>query len=312
MTKFTKFIALSLSIFALLFLVFLVKITQSKDLGMPPTVVKGSQLVEVYSDDRFFEGPTWEPRSGKLYFTAFGKDNQQILRLESPGKVSVWLDKTEGVNGTFLSNQGTLLAAQSSGHRVMEYTFGDLGPSESRVLYHNPKLNQPNDICQSVQGDIFFTDPDFKERKNSAVYHLYKDGKIRKIITEMPLPNGILTSKDGKTLYVGDSHQKLWRSYPVLENGTVGAGRVFFNPDVENRDDPDGMTSDNEGNLYFTGRGGIWVVRPDGQALGFISMPKFCSNATFGGENGQTLYLTCDKTVYSLQMQVAGSQFKSM
>ena len=312
MTNLTKFIVLSLSIFALLFLISFVKTTQSKDVGMPPTVAKDSQLVEVYSDDRFFEGPTWEPRSGKLYFTAFGKDNQQILRLESPGKVTVWLDKTEGVNGTFLSNQGTLLGAQVSGHRVMEYTFGDSGPSKSRILYYNPQLNQPNDICQNVQGDIFFTDPDFKERKNSAVYHLSTDGKVTKIIADMPLPNGILTSNDGTTLYVSDSHLKLWRSYPILENGTVGAGQVFFNPNVENRDDPDGMTSDRQGNLYFTGRGGVWVVRPNGEAIGFIPTKPFCSNITFGGQDGQTLYLTCNQKVYSLRMQVAGSPFKAM
>lgn len=307
MLKVTKLIFLSLSVFALLFLISFLKIIQAQILGMPPTVVKGSQLEEVYSDDRFFEGPTWEPRSGKLYFTAFGKDNQQILRLERPGKVAVWLDKTEGVNGTFLSNRGTLLGAQGKGHRVMEYTFGDSGPAKSRILYHNPKLNEPNDICQSVKGDIFFTDPDFKERKNSAVYHLAPDGKVTKIITDMPLPNGILTSKDGKTLYISDSHLKLWRSYPILENGSVGASKVFFNPDVENRNDPDGMTSDREGNLYFTGRGGVWVVRPDGQAIGFIPTPGFCSNATFGGRDGRTLYLTCDKNVYGLKMQVAGS-----
>ncbi|MEW6496061.1 MAG: SMP-30/gluconolactonase/LRE family protein [Cyanobacteriota bacterium] len=306
MAKFTTFIALSL--FTLLLVVVLVKNTYSKELGMPPTVAKNAQLVEIYSGDRFFEGPTWEPRSGTLYFTAFGKDNQQILRLERPGKVSVWLDQSEGVNGTFLSNRGTLLGAQGKGHRVMEYTFGDSGPLKSNVLYHNPKLNQPNDICQTVQGDIFFTDPDFKERKNSAVYHLATDGKATKIITDMPLPNGILTSKDGKTLYISDSHLKLWRSYPILNNGRVGAGKVFFNPNVENRNDPDGMTRDIEGNLYFTGRGGVWGVRSNGQALGFIPTPEFCSNVIFGGQDGRTLYVTCDKKVYSLQMRVAGSQ----
>src|SRR5262245_44854338 len=79
---------------------------------MPATAADGAQLVSVYSDDRFFEGPAWDAKSGKLFFTAFGDKNQQILRLDAPGKVSVWLDKTEGVNGMYLANDGRLLGAQ--------------------------------------------------------------------------------------------------------------------------------------------------------------------------------------------------------
>src|SRR5262249_40978631 len=78
---------------------------------VPPTVAPGAKLVSVYSDDRFFEGPAWDTQTKKLYFTAFGrdksnafqKDNTQILRLDGPGKVTVWLDKTEGVNGMYLA-----------------------------------------------------------------------------------------------------------------------------------------------------------------------------------------------------------------
>src|SRR5690348_14815403 len=69
--------------------------------GIPATVADGAQLVSVYHDERFFEGPVWDPKTGKLYFTAFGepKENTQILRLDGTGKVTVWSDKTEGVNG---------------------------------------------------------------------------------------------------------------------------------------------------------------------------------------------------------------------
>src|SRR5690349_19159449 len=67
--------------------------------GVPSTVAAGAKLVSVYHDERFFEGPAWDTKSGKLYFTAFAGQNTQVLRLDEPGKVTVWLDKTEGVNG---------------------------------------------------------------------------------------------------------------------------------------------------------------------------------------------------------------------
>jgi gluconolactonase len=273
---------------------------------MPNTVADGASLVEAYADDRFFEGPTWDPQGKKLYFTSFSSDNQQILRLDGPGKVTVWLDKTEGVNGTCLSNDGRLLGAQAFGHRVMSYGFGEEGPSDPQVLHFDEKLNQPNDICQLPSGDIFFTDPDFNERKTSAVYRLNAKGEVSKVISDMDVPNGIIGSLDGRTLYVGDSHLTLWRAYPVDDQGNVGAGREFFNPTTENKDAPDGMTIDEHGNLYFSGRGGVWVVTPEGKSLGLIAVPEFCSNVTFGGDDGQTLYLTCSKKLYSLSMKVRG------
>ncbi len=277
---------------------------------LPNTVFPGAQLVEVYSDGRFFEGPSWDQKGHRLYFTAFDKDNQQILRLDAPGKVTVWADKTEGINGTYYSLKGRLLGAQAYGHRVTDYAFGENGPADPKVLLYDPSLNQPNDICQAPNGNLYFTDPDFKKRQTSAVF-LYTTGrKLTRIITDMPLPNGLKVSNDGRTLYVGDSYLKHWKAYPVLNDGTVGPGKVFFDPKTENMADPDGFTIDARGNLYFSGRGGVWVVNKSGQELGFIPVPEFVSNLTFGGLDGQSLYLTCKGKVYSLMMNVRGAQFK--
>ena len=284
---------------------------EAKDPGLPSTVAAGAALTEVYSDPRFFEGPTWDPKTKKLYFTAFPKDqkNTEILRLDAPGRVTVWADKTEGVNGTFLSRNGRLLAAQAFGHRVLKYSFGKKGPSNTQVILSDATLNQPNDICEAPNGNLYFTDPDFKNRRTSAVFLLRPKGELIKLITEMPLPNGIKTSNDGKTLYVGDSHEKLWRSYPIMPNGITGPGRVFFNPETESKADPDGFSIDEHGNLYLSGRGGVWVVNPEGEALGMIPVKEFVSNATFGDVDGKALYLTCDGKVYRLAMTVRGAQF---
>ncbi|UCG16266.1 MAG: SMP-30/gluconolactonase/LRE family protein [Phycisphaerales bacterium] len=278
---------------------------------LPPTVEPKATLVEVYADDRFFEGPVWDPHTGKLYFTAFGKDNQQVLRLESPGSATVWLDGTEGINGMYLAADGGLLCAQAYGHRVLGYPIGADGPARETILATDTSWNQPNDICQAPSGDIYFTDPDFKERKTSAVYRLAPDGDVSKVIDDMAVPNGLITSNDGKTLYVADSYRKHWRAYPIHADGSVGKGRIFFEPDVPDRSDPDGMTVDADHNLYFTGRGGVWVVHADGACLGLIPVAEFCSNVTFGGADGKTLYLTCKGKVYSLAMRSRGGQFPS-
>src|SRR4051794_9106301 len=115
---------------------------------VPETVAEGAKLAVAYhAEDWFFEGPTWDPHGRKLYFTAFGMGQSQILRLDAPGRVVVWMDKTQGVNGTDLSRDGRLLGAQYMTHRIVSLGLGPEGPTDPKVLYANPKLNQPNDVC---------------------------------------------------------------------------------------------------------------------------------------------------------------------
>jgi gluconolactonase len=270
---------------------------------MPDTVAPGAKLVEAYHDPRVFDGPTWDQGTGKLYFTARDANNHtQILRLDGLGKVQIFQYNTEGVYGTYRSLDGQLLGAQVFGHNVVSYSFST---GRMKVLAHDPAWNQPNDVCQTASGDIFFTDPDFNRGKNSAVFRL-SQGKVTKVVTNMPMPNGCIASNDGRTLYVGDSHDKNWRAFPIAANGSLGPGRVFFDPDTEDTDSPDGMTTDEHGNLYFTGRGGIWVVTPAGESKGMILVPEYCTNVCFGGADGKTLYITCKKKLYQLAMQVRG------
>lgn len=285
-------------------------VIRAAEASLPRTVAPGAELVAAHvAPQVFFEGPSWDPHTQSLLFTAFTADNQQILRLSPAGEVSLWLDQTEGVNGTYLSTDGRLLGSQAFGHRVMSYGIGPDGPTESLALVEDATLNQPNDICQTPNGDIYFTDPDFDRREKSAVYVLQPGGTPRCVIDDMPVPNGVIAANDGRTLYVGDSHLRLWRAYPIQADGGVGEGSVFFNPETENMAEPDGMSIDEEGNLYLSGRGGVWVASPQGECLGLIPVPEFCSNVTFGGADGQTLYLTCQDKLYSLQMTVRGGQF---
>jgi gluconolactonase len=287
----------------------------------PSTVAADAKLQEVYSAESFFEGPTWDPVANKLLFTSFPlpfdpAKPTQVLRLEEPGKASVWLDKAEGVNGTILSYEGRLLGAQAFGHRVMSYRLGGKQADDAKVLYFNDKLHQPNDVCQAPNGNIYFSDPDFENAQTGAVYLLKADGKASKII-DLPIPNGVIASLDGKTLYVGDDHLHMWFSYPIKPDGNVGEKQVFFKPDASlpGKANGDGMTIDEHGNLYFSGeccfpeKGGVWVIDPNGKSLGRIATPEFCSNVCFGGEDGKTLFLTCRRKVYQLPMNVRGGDF---
>lgn len=273
--------------------------------GQAALIAPGASLVQVHADSRFFEGPSWNPLAERLYFSSL-TGNGQLFRLSPPSSVALWMDNTHRINGTWLANDGRLLCAQGDTRRILSLRIGPDGPEDPITLAENPAWNAPNDLCQTPGGDIYFTTPDFGSRTTSRVYRLSPSGSVTAVVTDMPLCNGVINSLDGQKLYVSDSHMKWWRSYPVNPDGSVGAGSVFFNPPVPNQNDPDGMTIDELGNLYFAGRGGFWIVSPAGQQLEMVPVPEFVTNLTFGGIDGRTLYVTCDGKLYSLAMEVRG------
>ncbi len=73
------------------------------------------------------------------------------------------------------------------------------------------------------------------------------DGKtLTRVIDDYRMPNGIGGTPDGKILYVSDiGARKTWK-YDVQEDGSLKNKTLLCNVGS------DGMTMDNEGNLYLT------------------------------------------------------------
>ena len=282
---------------------------------LPPTVADGAKLETLFADDRFFEGPTWDPGTNRLYVSAFGAENQQVLQIDpvaGGGSARVWMDQTKGVAHTCLSRDGRLLAAQAFGHQVLSLKIGADGPQDQKVLSKGcdgvPFL-RPTDVAESpTTGRVYAADPNFEGKTRSGVYLIDAAGRTRRIIEHLKAPTGLEVSNDGKTLFVSDSFEKRIYAYPLLEDGSVDQGqvRIFFDPITENKNDADGMCSDADGNMYFAMRGGVWVASPKGEALGLIPVAEFCSNASFGGADGKTLFITAAKGVHQIRMRVRG------
>ena len=63
---------------------------------------------------------------------------------------------------------------------------------------------------------------------------------------------------------------------------------------------------DLRGNVWTTGPGSVWVVSPQGDALGRIRPPEHAANLAFGGDDWQTLFFTAQTGVYRMRLKVAG------
>jgi len=68
----------------------------------------------------------------------------------------------------------------------------------------------------------------------------------------------------------------------------------------------DGMTLDEEGNLYLTGRG-VTVFDKQGEQIAHFDVPEnWTANVCFGGKDRKMLFITASKGIYGLKMNVRG------
>ncbi|HEY1392758.1 MAG TPA: SMP-30/gluconolactonase/LRE family protein, partial [Methylibium sp.] len=99
------------------------------------------------------------------------------------------------------------------------------------------------------------------------------DGRLDLMLANVPSPNGIALSRDGRTLHVAVTRgNAVWRG-PLLANGSiskVGTFRAFFGTSG-----PDGLAVDAEGRLVVAhaSLGGAFVLNPRGEVTHFVRSP---------------------------------------
>ena len=88
--------------------------------------------------------------------------------------------------------------------------------------------------------------------------------------------------------------------YDVQPDGTLTNKQLFCELGS------DGMTIDNEGNVYLTGKG-VTVFDSTGRQIEHIAVDAgWTANVCFGGADRQTLFITASKSLFGLRMRVEG------
>ena len=136
------------------------------------------------------------------------------------------------------------------------------------------------------------------EQDGQHVYHLSPDHKeLTRVTEDLVQPNGIIGTPDGKRLYVADIRARKTYVYDINDDGSLGNKTLFT------EQGSDGMTRDNEGNIYLTGKG-VTVFNPQGEQIDHIDVPeRWTANVTFGGSEGDTLFITAMDSLYSIKMR---------
>ena len=225
-----------------------------------------------------------------------------------------------GSNGLAKDRRGHLLLCQHGERRVARYENGKFTAVADR--YDGKRLNTPNDLAVTQEGEIFFTDPPYgldklndsplKELPFHGVYRVAKDGKVTLLTKTIAFPNGIAFSPDEKTLYVGSTENGNAHimAFDVKADGTLANERMFFDArPMSKRDAPgscDGMKVDREGNVWTSGPGGILIITPAGKLIGRINTGVPTANCAWG-DDGSTLYITANHEILRVKTNTKGA-----
>jgi gluconolactonase len=295
-------------------------------------IVPASPRLERIADGFLFtEGPVWVPRNGATEgHLLFSDPNANtIYRWTPDGQVSVFRTKSgyagvdvgeyhqPGSNGLTLDREGRLTINEHGNRRVVRLErTGAVTVLADR--YQGQRLNSPNDLVYRSDGALYFTDPPFglpkvfadprKELPSSGVFCLI-GGELKRVSTDLSGPNGLAFSPDERYLYVGnwDLAKKVVMRYDVRPDGSLAAGRVFYDmTGAPGEDAIDGIKVDQQGNLYVSGPGGLWILSSEGKHLGTLKGPEHPHNLAWGDDDGRTLYLTAQTGLYRIRLNVAG------
>jgi len=294
------------------------------------------QLVSLAKGFSFTEGPAAD-RHGNVFFT--DQPNDRIYRWDArTGNVSLFLEGTGRANGMIFDRDGNLIAASD-----MHGELWKIRPDGShKVLidnYQGKLLNGPNDVwINPANGGIYITDPIFPrgywdagdprqqaweptrseqspQGKGGHVYYLPAGGRKLVRVTSDALgwesdswPNGVVGTPDGKKLYVNkwyyDNHGGTW-VFDIKRDGTLTHMRKFSDWGG------DGMSMDEQGNVYISNGTGVMAFDPDGNNILNIPISGGATNNTFAGEDGKLLVVTgpVDR-VTAIRMRVKGSDYR--
>ena len=246
----------------------------------------GRTLADGFS---FTEGPVVLP-SGDLLFTDQPKD--RVMRLGADGRLEIEHESAERANGLGVLADGRLVGCAEEHNRLIAWNQD--GSVEVLAAREDGPFNGPNDLWVAPDGGIWFTDPFYARPWHApgrtpipaAVYRRSPEGITEAVAVDFVRPNGIVGSRDGRTLWVADLDGGMTDVFEVTHLGALINRRPFFPLGS------DGMSLGPNDEVILTGKG-LLVLTKDGALIRtLLPDAPWVANACFGGSDGRRLFVT--------------------
>ena len=244
----------------------------------------GAKAEKLAGDFKFTEGPTCDA-AGNVFYT--DQPNDRIMKWSTDGKLTTFLQPAGRANGMCFDSKGHLLACADEKNELWS-----IAPDgKATVLLKDYQRQAPERSpmmsgCGLTAGCISpirstngpWWQHDKMPQDGQHVYYLAPDRqKLGRVADDLKQPNGIIGTPDGKKLFVADIGARKTYSYDIQPDGALANKKLFCELK------PDGMTLDNEGNVYLTGKGVI-VFDQTGRQIEHIAVDEpWTANVSFGG-----------------------------
>jgi D-xylono/L-arabinono-1,4-lactonase len=236
------------------------------------------------------ENPIWHPLEKKLYWLDIPVGI--IYRYDPKSNtVEKIVERNCVVGGFTIQEDGSFLLFMEKGAIQIWRNNTLKNVIEEIPILRNTRFN---DVITDPYGRVYCgTMPD----KNGIAYLflLDTDGKLRLILDNIGLSNGMGFSPDKKKMYFTDSKKgEIYIFDYNKEDGSLSNQKVFIKVG-EQEIEPDGLTVDSEGYIWSARWNGSCVKRYnlEGKEVCKIDLPtKKITSLSFAGEDLQDIYIT--------------------
>ena len=275
---------------------------------------------KVFVDQNYIlgEGPVWDEDTQTLMWTDI--QDHKVFRANLNGEVTETIEFDTPVGFFALCEDGGMVLGTATGIAKRDKDGNMVEYAEPKVATGGKFPGRYNDGKCDDKGRIWAGTLGF-----GGYFGLTDvDGSYKQLLDEVKCSNGIAFSKDRKTLYYNDTATMKTDAFDLdYETGTISNRRTVFayNP---KEGGPDGMTIDDEDNLWVARWGGnkISCIDPrKGEEIAIVKTGALqTSSCCFGGPDMKTLFITssgegCEKTgskeegrVFCVELPVSGAK----
>ncbi len=259
-----------------------------------PTPEKSTEVELVYQAKALLgEGALWDYNTQTFYWIDI---LQNQLHIYNPKTATNRTIKMPSPIGTVVpdNNNNAIVALEDGIYKV------SLDSEEITLVSDIEKevtSNRFNDGKCDPNGNLWVGSMHYDQsRPEAKVYKIEPDGKTTMMIDSVTISNGIVWTKDHKTMYYIDTPTSKIMAYDYnVEDATISNERVAVEVDAKDGF-PDGMTIDENDNLWVGMWNGDAVVNYDpktGKIIKKIEVPAHNVTAcAFGGPDLDILYIT--------------------
>lgn len=272
-------------------------------------------------------GATAGPVFSRIGFLRFSDLlSAQIFHWEKPATSSggsslpptVFRTESGGANGLTFDHQGRLLTCESKARRVTR-TEKDGSITVLADRFEGQALAAPRDLVYAIDGSIYFCDaPESREGVapggigEVVIYRIARSqvpgaARLERVSREYEQPTGVALSPRQDRLFISDARRRTIHVHLIRDDGTLEPGTIFAEFKGDEPGTPGGLKTDERGNVYAAGPGGLSIFHPSGTHLGTIVVPELPTNVCWGaGFSG--LYITAGGSLYYIATRVTGTK----